>query len=127
MILVDTSVWVDHLRGTDSMLVDLLNAGVVLAHPFIIGELALGGLRSPAPVLELLQELPPAAVATDSEVLHFIGRHSLSGRGVGYVDVHLLAAARLTEGASLWTRDKRLQGIAEQLGLAAPVGRSDQA
>jgi predicted nucleic acid-binding protein len=125
MILVDTSVWVDHLRGTDSMLVDLLNAGEVLAHPFVIGELALGGLRSPAPVLELLHQLPLAAVATDSEVLHFIGRHSLSGRGLGYVDVHLLAAARLTAGASLWTRDKRLQGIAEQLAPSAPVFRAE--
>ena len=118
MILVDTSVWVDHLRATDKALVGLLDAGMVLAHPFVIGELALGNLRQREAVLNALSDLPRAVVATDAEVLHFIDRHALFGRGVGYLDIHLLAAARLTAGTELWTRDKRLHGVAVQLGLA---------
>ncbi len=118
MILVDTSVWVDHLRATDAVLASLLGATMVLTHPFIIGELALGNLRRRETVLSALSDLPPANVATDAEVLHFIDRHTLFGRGIGYVDIHLLAAARLTTGAKLWTRDKRLHGIALQLDLA---------
>lgn len=130
MILVDTSVWVDHLRVGDATLTALLREGRVLAHPFVIGELALGDLRQRDLVLGLLGDLPHASLASDQEVLHFIGHNSLSGLGIGYVDAHLLAAARLTERASLWTRDKRLQGAAERLGLAAvpphaaPISRS---
>jgi hypothetical protein len=120
VILVDTSVWVDHLRAGDKRLVALLDAAMVLAHPFVIGELALGSLRQRETVLSALSDLPRAAVATDSEVLHFIDRHALSGRGIGYIDVHLLAAARLTAGAQLWTRDMRLNDVAAQLGLAPP-------
>ena len=119
MILVDTSVWVDHLRHGDTALADWLNAGRVLAHPFVTGELALGNLRQAAHILESLRDLPQAAVATSGEVLHFISHHALSGLGVGYVDVHLLASARLTPGASLWTRDKRLLAVAARLSLAA--------
>ena len=119
MILVDTSVWVDHLRHGDTALADCLNAGRVLAHPFVTGELALGNLRQAAHILESLRDLPQAAVATSGEVLHFISRHALSVLGVGYVDVHLLASARLTPGASLWTRDKRLLAVAARLSLAA--------
>jgi predicted nucleic acid-binding protein len=118
MILVDISVWVDHLRSNNEALAGLLDIGAVLAHPFIIGELALGRMRQREIVLISLTALPRAAVATDAEVLHFIERHALFGRGIGYVDVHLLAAARLTEAASLWTNDKRLQGVADALGLA---------
>ena len=118
MILVDTSVWVDHLRATDKALAALLDTGAVLAHPFVIGELALGNLRQREIVLNALSDLPHASVATDVEVLHFIDRHALSGRGVGYVDAHLLAAVQLTAGAELWTKDKRLHGVAIQLGLA---------
>jgi predicted nucleic acid-binding protein len=118
VILVDTSVWVDHLRASDEILVGLLDAGTVLAHPFVIGELALGNLARRDIVLSALSELPRAIIATDAEVLHFIDRHTLFGRGVGYIDIHLLAAVRLTAGAELWTRDKRLHGIAVQLGLA---------
>jgi hypothetical protein len=117
MILVDTSVWVDHLRHGDVILAGLLRSCRVLMHPFVIGELALGGLRADTPVLALLQALPEASVAADSEVLHLIARHNLRGRGIGYVDAHLLAAARLTAGASLWTRDKRLRAVAEYLNL----------
>ncbi len=118
MILVDTSVWVDHLRAGDKALADLLDAGMVLTHPFVIGELALGNLRQRELVLNALSDLPCAHIATDAEALRFIGRHVLFGRGVGYVDVHLLAGARLTAGAELWTNDKRLRGIAAHLGLA---------
>lgn len=97
----------------------LLDRGMVLTHPFVIGELALGNLRQRDIVLSALADLPHASVATDTEVLHFIGRHTLFARGIGYVDAHLLAAVRLTAGARLWTKDKRLHGVAVQLGLAA--------
>jgi predicted nucleic acid-binding protein len=123
MILVDTSVWVDHLRASDDVLVGLLDAGMVLAHPFVIGELALGNLGQRETVLSALSDLPRAIVATDAEVLHFIDRHTLFGRGVGYIDIHLLAAVRLTVGTELWTRDKRLRDIAIQLGLAITLPR----
>ena len=116
MILIDTSVWVDHLRASDEMVAVLLEAGRVLAHPFVIGELALGHLRQRRTILSALQDLPRACVATDAEVLLFIERHALTGVGIGYVDAHLLAATRLTTGSALWTRDKRLSGVAERLG-----------
>lgn len=118
MILVDTSVWVDHLRAGDKVLIGLLDAGMVLGHPFVIGELALGNLRQREIVLKTLADLPHAAIATDAEVLHFIDRHTLFGSGIGYVDVHLLAAVRLTAGAMLWTNDKRLHAVAIELDLA---------
>ena len=120
MILVDTSVWVDHLRALDKTLAEYLDRGMVLAHPFVIGELALGNLRRRDVVLDALQDLPQSNVASDGEILHFINRYALSGLGVGYVDVHLLAAVRLTAGTVLWTRDRRLLGVAERLGLAMP-------
>jgi predicted nucleic acid-binding protein len=118
VILVDTSVWVDHLRAGSQALVELLEAGTVLSHPFVLGELALGNLRQRNIVLDAVSDLPQASVATDVEVLHFIGSHRLFGCGIGYVDSHLLAAVRLTVGAALWTRDTRLQSVAERLGLA---------
>ncbi len=123
MILVDTSVWVDHLRANDHALVALLETGAVLAHPFVIGELALGRLRQRAIVLNALSDLPHASVATNMEVLHLVDRHALFGRGIGYIDAHLLAAVRLTAGAALWTKDKRLRGIAVELGLAMTPAR----
>jgi len=118
MILVDSSVWVDHLRAGDKALASLLDAGLVLTHPFVIGELALGNLQKRADVLNALSGMPKAVVASDAEALVFIDRHALSGRGIGYIDVHLLAAVRLTGSAALWTRDKRLHTIAAALGLA---------
>jgi predicted nucleic acid-binding protein len=121
VILVDTSVWVDHLRFGDEALAGLLETGHVLVHPFVIGELALGNLRQRRVILGYLRDLPQAAVATNGEVLQFIERHELAGRGIGYVDVHLLASTRLTPGCSLWTRDKRLSAVAEQLGLASKL------
>jgi predicted nucleic acid-binding protein len=119
VILVDTSVWVDHLRAGEEALAELLDAGQALAHPFVIGELALGHLRQRESVLDALQKLPQAVVASDREVWQFIERNALFGLGIGYVDAHLLAAVRLTAGAGLWTHDKRLSGVAERLGLAA--------
>ena len=119
MILVDTSVWVDHLRGADSVLVGLLGAGTVLTHPFVIGEVSLGHLRQRELILKALQNLPRAVVASDAEVLQFIGRKTLFGYGIGYVDAHLLASVQLTSGTALWSRDKRLLGAAKKLGLAA--------
>jgi len=121
MILVDSSVWVDHLRGSDPALASLLPAGLVLAHPFVIGELALGSLRQREVILGALQDLPQAVVANDEEVFHYIEQQSLFGLGIGYIDVHLLAATRLTAGASLWTRDKRLNTVAGRLSLAAAL------
>ena len=117
MILVDTSVWVDHLRVGDFALAALLQARQILTHPYVIGELALGSLRNRDVVISALSDLPSAVVANDLEVLAFINRNALFGRGIGYVDVHLLAAARLTVGTSLWTNDKRLKAAAERLGL----------
>jgi hypothetical protein len=121
MILVDTSIWVEHLRAANEMLSASLNSGEVLGHPFVTGELALGNLRRRDPFLTDLQDLPQAIVASDEDVLHLVDREALSGRGIGYVDAHLLAAARLTVGSKLWTRDRRLQAVAAQLGLAAAL------
>lgn len=121
MILVDTSVWVDHLRRGDQILSSLLDASRVLIHPFVIGELALGNLRRRETILTALQDMPHAKVASEREALFFIERHALAGLGIGYVDAHLLAATQLTHGASLWTRDKRLSMLANQLGLASIV------
>jgi predicted nucleic acid-binding protein len=118
MILVDTSVWIDHLRKQNKTLVALLDAGAALAHPFVIGEIALGYLKQREMVLRALANLPQATVATDAEVLSFIERLALFGRGIGYIDAHLLAAVRLTAGTKLWTSDKRLHGIAAHLALA---------
>jgi predicted nucleic acid-binding protein len=116
VILVDTSVWVDHLRSGDKTVATLLDAGRVLAHPFVVGELALGHLRQRRTILSALHDLPRARVATDAEVLVLIERGALAGRGIGYVAAHLLASALLTAGL-LWTRDKRLHEVAGQLGL----------
>lgn len=119
MILVDTSVWIDHFRRHDATLAALLDGGRVLTHPFIIGELALGALNQRDVILSSMRDLPTALVASDAEVMDFVAAQALHGRGVGYIDAHLLASARLTPNASLWTRDKRLRTVAERLSLAA--------
>ena len=121
MILVDTSIWIDHLRQRDERLSKLLNQGLVLAHPFVIGELALGSLQNRAVILGALQDLPQAPVATEGEVLSFIEQNALYGIGIGYIDAHLLAAVRLSPGAALWTRDKRLLAAGTGLGLVENV------
>jgi len=119
VILVDTSVWIDHLRKGDARLVQRLEAGLVMSHPFVIGELALGSLRQRSTLLAALRDLPQASVALETEVLRFIEQQQLAGLGLGYVDVHLLAAVRITPGSSLWTRDKRLAAAASRLGMSA--------
>ena len=118
MILVDTSVWVDHLRSGQMTLGALLEAGAVLGHPWVIGEIALGHLSQRREVLGLLRSLPQAAVPTEEETMTFIDRQRLYGLGIGYVDANLLAATRLTADASLWTGDRRLASIASRLGCA---------
>ena len=118
MILVDTSVWIEHFRNADPQLADLLDGGLVLMHPFVVGEIACGNLANRTSVLDLLQQLPMAVEAQTGEVLRFVESNALYGRGIGYVDVHLLAATMLTPETTLWTRDKRLHEAAETLGCA---------
>ena len=118
MILVDTSVWVDHLRSGNARLAELLERGAVLGHPFVVGEIACGSLTDRGAILALLQHLPMAAVAEPEEVLVFLTRHKLHGKGIGYVDTHLLASTALTGGTKLWTRDRRLHAMARELGCA---------
>jgi len=118
MILVDTSVWIDHLRVGDEELTVLLNKTQVLTHPFVVGELACGNLRERVVVLKLLQDLPQAPVAIDAEVIFFIEQHKLMGCGIGYIDAHLLATTALAGSAKLWTRDKRLAKVSTELNLA---------
>ena len=117
MILVDTSVWVEHLRHGPDRLTMLLQEGEVLIHPWVIGELACGHLRNRREVLELLQGLPAAVVASDAEVLLLIERNQLMGMGIGYIDAHLLASAKLSL-CGLWTQDRRLAALAQEQGLA---------
>lgn len=117
MILVDTSIWVDHLRSSNTQLKALLSAGQVVIHPFVIGELALGSLQKRDVILQLLSDLPQAITASDSEALSFIKKHKLFGLGIGYIDAHLLASARLN-GVKFWTYDKRLNQAAAKLGIA---------
>lgn len=111
MILVDTSVWIDHLRNGNDRLVALLDEAMVTTHPFVIGELACGNLANRARVLTLLHNLPSVSVATDAEVLFYIEQRQLMGRGIGYIDAHLLAATALTGSTGLWTLDKRLAEV----------------
>jgi predicted nucleic acid-binding protein len=116
VILVDTSVWVDHLRRGDAALAELLESSAVAAHQFVVGELACGSLRPKSDVVRLLEELPSATTASHDEVMHFIAAHRLSGKGIGYVDAHLLASAAI-DRIRLWTRDKVLGAAAATLGL----------
>lgn len=121
MILVDTSIWIDHLRHGEPSLVQLLESSRVLCHPFVVGELACGSLKHRALIVGALGDLPQAVQATHREALLFLERHALAGRGIGWVDLHLLASTVLTSGARLWTADKRLAGMAGELGLAHPA------
>lgn len=118
MILVDTPVWIDHLRRGNEALTALLNRARVSTHPFVIGELACGNLRKRAEVLRLLQGLPQAPVASQPEVLFFIEKNKLMGRGIGFIDAHLLAASALADSLPIWTSDKRLQELSADLNLA---------
>lgn len=118
MILVDTSIWIDHLRRRDERLSVMLEQGRALVHPFVKGELALGNLHNRDTILRALHNLPTAPVATEDEMPTFIEQHALHGIGIGYIDAHLLASTLLMPGATLWTRDKRLSEVAARLGLS---------
>lgn len=118
MTLVDTSVWVEHLRQGSPRLQALLEGNEVLAHPYVIGELACGTLTRRAEILGLLQALPGATPASDEEAHRFLAAHALHGRGIGWIDVHLIASARLS-GAGLWTLDRRLEREARRAGVEA--------
>jgi predicted nucleic acid-binding protein len=115
VILVDTSVWIDHFRRTRVALQALLEEGEVCTHPMVIGELACGRIPGRREVLQLLTLLPQAVVAGHDETLHLIEDRDLAGRGLGYVDVHLLAAALLGEGTRVWTLDTRLSAMAARM------------
>jgi len=117
MVLVDTSVWVDHLRQHSGRLAALLDRGQVVCHPFVLGELALGSLRNRPVLLGLLGELPSAALVGHDEAMALVERHDLPSAGIGWVDVHLLAAA-LVEDLQIWTNDRRLDMVAGRLGAA---------
>lgn len=118
MVLADTSIWTDHFRRTDLLLSKLLERGDIVMHPFIVGELLLGRVSKITRVIDDLNALPRAVVASVDEVLNFITDRRLPGLGIGYVDAHLLAAAALTPETSVWTRDKRLLAAAQSLSLA---------
>jgi len=117
MVLVDTSIWVTHLRQGSQQLEKLLMEAAVMCHPFIIGELACGNLENRNEIISLLHSLPMAPTIESDEYLFFIDQNHLMGKGIGFVDVHLLASAQLT-GVPLWTADKRLKSATDQLELA---------
>jgi predicted nucleic acid-binding protein len=116
MVLVDTSVWINHLGENNPELARLLNRGQVLCHPFIIGELACGNMKNRSEILSLLSALPPPIQAEHEEVMHFIENNKLMGKGLGFIDFHLAVSAYLT-GVSLWTLDKKLQKVLKDLGI----------
>jgi predicted nucleic acid-binding protein len=118
MILVDTSVWVDHLRRRHATLARYLERGEVVCHPFVIGEISLGSLRQRDEVLGLLRELPMASVASHDEVMALVEQRALAGQGIGWVDVHLIASA-LVDGVRLWTLDRRLAAVARAVDASS--------
>ena len=117
MVLVDTSVWIDHFRHGNRQLSAALENQEVLIHSFVVGELACGHLKQRTLILDLLKKLPAVGLASHEEALHFLEQNELMGRGIGYVDVHLLAASALAVDAPLWSRDRRLNEVARTLGL----------
>lgn len=116
MVLVDTSVWVSHLREGNVGLEKLLSDGEVVCHPFIVGELACGNLKNRYEILTYLQSLPMTILAEDEEVLRFIENNQLMGKGLGYIDIHLIASAVLTD-VPLWTLDKTLDKFTKKIGI----------
>jgi predicted nucleic acid-binding protein len=117
VILVDSSVWVDHLRRRHAGLAGLLDQGLVVIHPFIVGEIALGLLKNRAEILDLLTELPSAPMVRHEDALAVVERRGLAGAGIGWVDAHLLASA-LVGGIPLWTLDRRLETVARAIGAS---------
>jgi predicted nucleic acid-binding protein len=123
MVLVDTSVWIGHFRKKDSALAELLGEGLVLTHPFVLGELACGNLENRAAILSTLEALPGAAAATHEEVLRLIERRHLWGCGMGWIDAHLLASALISHCA-LWTLDGKLDRAAGVAGVTRHRSRA---
>ena len=115
-VLVDTSVWIKHLREGDKKLVRLLEQGLVACHPFIIGELACGGIKNRHEIISLLNDLPSTNILDHYDIMEFIEYRKIMNQGIGYVDVHLLASA-LVSGTPLWTFDKALKKVANQLSI----------
>lgn len=118
MILADTSVWVDHLRARDARLAELLRAGRIAGHPLVVAEIALGRLRERGRILDHLDALPHLPLAEPEEVRALVERRALFGRGIGYVDVSLLASCLLAPGTRLWSRDRKLHAVATETGIA---------
>lgn len=116
MVLVDTSIWVDHFRKTSGKLSSLLEAEEVAIHPFVLGELACGNLRNRKEIIALLHALPHATKVEDDEILLFMEQRHLMGRGIGLIDAHILASCCIDD-CLLWTRDKRLQVVAKELNI----------
>jgi predicted nucleic acid-binding protein len=119
-LLVDTSVWTDHLRKRSERFVRLLQSEQVSTHPFVIGELACGNLARRTEIIEMLSDLPVLALADHSEVLHLLHENQLYGTGLGWIDLHLLAAARIAQ-VPFWTTDKRLAAAAKALAIRSPI------
>jgi predicted nucleic acid-binding protein len=117
VILVDTSVWIDYLASRDGTMQRLLEGGLVLGHPFVTGEIAMGQLKPRAPILDSFSKLPRAVTASHAEVMTLMDRQTLYGMGIGYVDAHLLSSALLTDDCAIWTRDKRLARAASKIGV----------
>jgi len=124
VILIDSSVWMDHFRKPNRHLMALLDAEEGCTHPFVIGEVACGNLKNRKEIITLLHALPDAHKADDDEILFFIERHGLNGRGVGLIDIHLLASC-LMDRCFLWTADKRLQIVAEELHISSSQQNKD--
>ncbi len=124
MILVDTSVWIDHLHRSEPMLVTLLGRSLVGQHPMVVGELALGTLKDRTDLVGSLAGIPSLEVASHDEVLVLVEERRLWGKGPSLVDAHLIASVLLTSGARLWTRDKRLRAVADDLRLAYSAEKS---
>jgi len=122
MVLVDTSVWINHLRNHDRQLEKVLFNGSVVCHPHIIGELACGNIKNREEIMSLLQALPQIALVEFEEYLYFIEQNQLYGKGIGFVDIHLLASAKLAQ-IPLWTADKRLQSASAELNLKYKIKR----
>ena len=118
MILADSSVWIDHLIVEDPHLVSMLDQQEILIHPMVIGELACGNMRDRADMMRLFRRLPKILAASHDEVLFLIEYHQMMGRGIGFIDAHLLAAAVMSAPTQLWTKDRRLMALASELGVA---------
>lgn len=121
MILADTSIWIDYLRQGEPLLTEQLSHNQVLMHGMVLGELAIGNFKNRQLLLKRWRALPFIQTATDAQVLHFLETYQLMGKGVGWIDLHLLTAVSLTGNVQLWTRDKRLKTVAKTLNLVAQL------